>query len=114
VDRALAVGIAWEQIIIDPGFGFGKDWRQNLILLRRLGELTALGRPILSGTSRKRTIGRILDTAPDDRVEGTAATVALAIAGGADIVRVHDVQAMVRVARMSDAVVRGVPDDAVV
>jgi dihydropteroate synthase len=111
LDRALAAGIAWEQIIIDPGFGFGKDWRQNLTLLRRLEELTVLGRPILSGTSRKGTIGRVLGTPPDERVEGTAATVALAIAGGADIVRVHDVQAMVRVARMTDAVVRGVPDD---
>jgi dihydropteroate synthase len=110
LDHALAAGIAWEQIIIDPGFGFGKDWRQNLVLLRRLGELTVLGRPILSGTSRKRTIGRVLGTSEGDRLEGTAATVALSIAGGADIVRVHDVQAMVRVARMSDAIVRGVVD----
>jgi dihydropteroate synthase len=108
LDRALATGIAWEQIIIDPGFGFGKDWRQNLELLRRLTELTALGRPILSGTSRKSMIGRVLDVQPDDRLEGTAATVALSIAGGADIVRVHDVQPMARVARMTDAVVRGV------
>lgn len=108
LDRALAAGIAWEQLIIDPGFGFGKDWRQNLELLRRLGELTVLGRPILSGTSRKRTIGRVLDVPPDDRLEGTAATVVLSIVGGADIVRVHDVRPMVRVARMTDAVVRGV------
>ncbi len=111
VDRAIAAGIAWESLIVDPGFGFGKDWRQNLELLRRLGELRILGRPILAGTSRKGTIGRVLDLPPDDRVEGTAATVALAIASGADIVRVHDVRAMVRVARMTDAVVRGVMEE---
>jgi dihydropteroate synthase len=107
LDRALAAGIAWEQLIIDPGFGFGKGPRENLELLRRLGEIRVLGRPILAGTSRKGTIGRVLGLPPDERVEGTAATVALAIAGGADIVRVHDVRAMVRVARMTDAVVRG-------
>lgn len=109
LDRAVAAGIAWERLIVDPGFGFGKDWRQNLELLRRLGELRVLGRPILVGTSRKGTIGRVLGLAERDRVEGTAATVALAIATGADIVRVHDVQAMVRVAQMSDAVTRGEP-----
>ncbi len=107
LDRALAAGIAWEQLIIDPGFGFGKGPRENLELLRRLGELRALGRPILAGVSRKGTIGRVLGLPPDERVEGTAATVALAIAGGADLVRVHDVRAMARVARMADAVVRG-------
>lgn len=111
VDRAIAAGIAWERIIVDPGFGFGKEWRQNLELLCRLGELRILGRPILAGTSRKGTIGRVLDLPPDDRVEGTSATVALAIASGADIVRVHDVRAMVRVARMTDAVVRGVMEE---
>ena len=107
LDRALAAGIAWEQLIIDPGFGFGKGARLNLELLRRLAELRVLGRPILAGTSRKGTIGRVLGLPPNERVEGTAATVALAIAGGADIVRVHDVRAMARVARMSDAIVRG-------
>ena len=107
LDRALAAGIAWEQLIVDPGFGFGKGPRENLELLRRLGELRVLGRPILAGTSRKGTIGRVLGLPPDQRVEGTAATVVLAIAGGADLVRVHDVRAMVRVARMADAVVRG-------
>lgn len=106
LDRAVAAGVAWERLIVDPGFGFGKDWRQNLELLRRLGELRVLGRPILAGTSRKGTIGRVLGLPEHDRVEGTAATVALVIAGGADIVRVHDVRAMARVARMSDAVVR--------
>jgi dihydropteroate synthase len=112
LDRAVAAGVAWEHLVVDPGFGFGKDWRQNLELLRRLGELRALGRPILAGTSRKSTIGRVLGLAEDDRLEGTAATVSLAIAGGADVVRVHDVRAMVRVARMTDAVVRGAPADA--
>ena len=109
IDSALAAGIEWNQIIIDPGFGFGKDWRQNLVILRQLNELQVLGRPILSGTSRKSMIGHVLDLPVDDRVEGTAATVALAIAGGADVVRVHDVRAMVRVTRMTDAVVRGLP-----
>ena len=112
LDRAVAAGVAWERLIVDPGFGFGKDWRQNLELLRRLGELRALGRPILAGTSRKSTIGRVLGLAEEHRLEGTAATVSLAIAGGADIVRVHDVRAMVRVARMTDAVVRGAPETA--
>ncbi len=112
LDRAVAAGVAWDRLIVDPGFGFGKDWRQNLELLRRFGELQALGRPILAGTSRKSTIGRVLGVAENDRVEGTAATVSLAIAGGADIVRVHDVRAMARVARMTDAVVRGAPREA--
>lgn len=106
IDRALAAGIAWERIIIDPGFGFGKDWRQNLELMRRLAEFQCLDRPILSGTSRKGTIGKVLDLPVEDRVEGTAATVSLAIAAGADIVRVHDVLEMSRVVKMSDAIVR--------
>ena len=109
LDGAVAAGVAWDRLIVDPGFGFGKDWRQNLELLHRLGELKALGRPILSGTSRKSTIGRVLGVPEGDRLEGTAATVSLAIAAGADIIRVHDVRAMVRVARMTDAVVRGAP-----
>lgn len=112
LDRAVAAGVSWDRLIVDPGFGFGKDWRQNLELLRRLGELGALGRPILAGTSRKSTIGRVLGLPEHDRLEGTAATVALAIAGGAEIVRVHDVRAMARVARMTDAVVRGAPEQA--
>lgn len=109
LDRALEAGVGWDKLIVDPGFGFGKDWRQNLELLRRLDELRGLGRPILAGTSRKSTIGRVLGLPEDDRLEGTAATVSLAIAGGADIVRVHDVRPMVRVARMTDAVIRGAP-----
>jgi dihydropteroate synthase len=108
IDLALAAGVAWEHIIIDPGIGFGTTPEENLMLLRRLGELRALGRPILLGTSRKSTIGRVLGGLPaSERLEGTAATVALGIAQGADIVRVHDVREMMRVVKMSDAVVRG-------
>lgn len=107
IDHAVKAGILLERIIIDPGFGFGKTWDLNLILLRRMRELTSLGRPILAGTSRKSMIGQVLNLPADDRLEGTAATVALSIANGADIVRVHDVRAMQRVARMADAVVRG-------
>ncbi|MEW6424488.1 MAG: dihydropteroate synthase [Bacillota bacterium] len=99
-------GISRQQMIIDPGFGFGKTVEQNLEVLRRLNELACLGLPVLVGTSRKSIIGKTLNLPVDQRVEGTAATVALAIAGGADIVRVHDVKEMVRVARMTDAVVR--------
>jgi dihydropteroate synthase len=112
LDRAVAAGVAWEKLIVDPGFGFGKDWRQNLELLKRLGELRVLGRPILVGFSRKSTIGRVLGLVESDRLEGTLATTALAIANGADIVRVHDVRANVRAARMTDAVVRRVPAEA--
>ena len=100
-------GVAWENIIIDPGIGFGKTLGGNLELMRRLGELRVLGRPILLGTSRKSMIGLVLDLPPDQRLEGTAATVALGIANGADMVRVHDVMPMVRVSRMTDAIVRG-------
>jgi dihydropteroate synthase len=104
---ALDAGIAWDAIILDPGFGFGLAGEENLRVLARLGELRALGRPILSGASRKSHIGLVLGTPVEDRLEGTAATVALSIAQGADIVRVHDVKQMARVARMADAVVRG-------
>lgn len=106
---AVSQGIAPENIVLDPGFGFGKTVAHNLELLRRLREFTDLGYPILSGTSRKSTIGTVLGgLPPEDRLEGTAATVALSIAFGASIVRVHDVKEMARVARMTDAVVRGV------
>ncbi|PKB65197.1 MAG: dihydropteroate synthase [SAR202 cluster bacterium Io17-Chloro-G2] len=104
---ALDAGVPEENIILDPGIGFGKTAEHNLEVLRRLDEFKSLGSPLLVGTSRKSTIGRVLDLPADQRLEGTAATVALAIAGGADIVRVHDVPEMVRVCRMSDAVVRG-------
>jgi dihydropteroate synthase len=104
---AREAGVAEERIIIDPGFGFGWDEKQNLEILRRLAELRVLGRPLLIGTSRKSTIGKVLDLPAEERLEGTSATVAIAIAHGADIMRVHDVKAMVRVARMTDAIVRG-------
>jgi dihydropteroate synthase len=108
IDQALAAGIAWNKIILDPGIGFGTTPAENLTLLRRLGELRALGRPILLGTSRKSTIGLVLGGLPaTERLEGSAATVALGIAQGADIVRVHDVHEMMRVVKMSDAIVRG-------
>lgn len=102
-------GVPRDRIIVDPGIGFGKGTRENLELLHRLGELREAlnGLPLLVGTSRKRFLGELLDGAPpDDRLEGTAATVALAIAAGADIVRVHDVAQIDRVRRVADAVVR--------
>ena len=107
MESAVRAGIARDKIVLDPGMGFGKTAEQNLEILRRLDELDALGRPLLVGMSRKSTIGYVLDLPVDQRLEGTAATVTLSIAGGADMVRVHDVKEMVRVARMSDAVVRG-------
>ena len=107
--QALEAGVPSENVVLDPGLGFGKKPEHNLELLRRLAELKALGLPLLVGTSRKSTIGLVLDLPVEERLEGTAATVALAIANGADIVRVHDVKAMTRVARMSDAIVRGWP-----
>lgn len=107
IEIALTAGIPWEHIVVDPGFGFGLAGDENLHVLSRLGELRSLGRPMLVGTSRKAHIGLVLGTPVEDRVEGTAATVALSIAQGADIVRVHDVRQMARVARMADAVVRG-------
>jgi dihydropteroate synthase len=101
-------GLPRDRVIVDPGFGFGWLPEQNIEMLRRLGELRALGRPILIGTSRKSTIGKVLGGAPvQERLFGTAATVALAIANGADIVRVHDIAAMRDVARVADAIVRG-------
>jgi dihydropteroate synthase len=110
VARAVAAGVARENLIVDPGFGFGKTPEHNLLILRELPALRALGQPILLGTSRKSTLGRILGgVAPEDRLEATLATTALGIAAGVDIVRVHDVRANVRVARVADAIVRGVP-----
>ncbi len=103
---AHAAGIPDERIILDPGIGFGKSTEQNLELVDRLSEIRALGYPILYGPSRKSFIGYTLDLPPDQRLEGTAAAVAVGIVRGADIVRVHDVEAMARVARMTDAIVR--------
>ena len=107
IERALALGVRWDDLIVDPGFGFGKTATHNLELMRDFGALTMLGRPILLGASRKSTLGRVLDLPVGERLEATLATTALGIAGGADLVRVHDVQANVRAARMSDAIVRG-------
>jgi dihydropteroate synthase len=106
IERALAAGVPWESILVDPGFGFGKTPEHNLVLLRELETIGLLGRPILLGTSRKSTLGRVLDLPPDQRVEATVATTVLAIRAGVDIVRVHDVRANVRAARMTDAIVR--------
>jgi dihydropteroate synthase len=108
VDAAVALGVPRHRLIVDPGFGFAKTTEQNVELLHRLGEIkAALGLPMLIGTSRKRFIGTLLGGAgPDERAEGTAATVTLAIAGGADIVRVHDVAHVARTVRVADAVVR--------
>ncbi len=107
VDAALSAGVRREHLVIDPGIGFAKTADHNLELLRDLHQLKKLDLPVLVGTSRKSTIGRLLGLPPDQRLEGTAATVALAIAGGADIVRVHDVREIVRVCRVTDAITRG-------
>ncbi len=106
INLAVKAGVARENIIIDPGIGFGKSLEQNLEIVRRLAEFKSLDRPILLGTSRKSMIGLVLDLPPDQRLEGTAATVAIGIANGADMVRVHDVKQIVRVCRMSDAITR--------
>ena len=106
IELATEAGVPGGNIIIDPGIGFGKSQEQNLELVNRLAELKSLGKPILLGTSRKSVIGLVLDLPPDQRVEGTAATLAIGIASGADMVRVHDVKEMVRVCRMSDAIIR--------
>ena len=113
VERAVRLGVARGDVIVDPGFGFGKTAEHNLVVLRDLAALSTLGRPILLGASRKSTLGKVLDLPADQRLEATLATTALGIANGADLVRVHDVEANVRVARMTDAVVRGSwhPDD---
>jgi dihydropteroate synthase len=107
VDLALGAGVPWENIILDPGIGFGKRLEQNLELVRRLDELKVLGRPVLLGTSRKSMIGLVLNLPAEERLEGTAASIAIGIAKGADIVRVHDLKEMMRVCRMSDAIIRG-------
>lgn len=104
VSLARAAGIADEKIILDPGIGFGKTVQQNLELLNRLDEIRGLGFPVLLGTSRKSFIGYTLDLPADQRAAGTAATVAIGIARGADIVRVHDVAQMAQVAHMTDAI----------
>ena len=106
IERAVAAGVSWDRLIVDPGIGFGKTAEHNLELLGALDLLHVLARPILLGTSRKSTIGKVLDLPAAERLEGTLATTALAVRAGVDIVRVHDVAANVRAARMSDAIVR--------
>ena len=113
VDRAVAAGVRKERIWVDPGIGFGKTLEHNLELIRRLHDLQALGCPILIGTSRKGFIGRILASLnngapppPQERIAGTGATLAISIANGANIIRVHDVAPAVQVARVADAIVR--------
>jgi dihydropteroate synthase len=106
VQIAHEAGIAESHIVLDPGVGFGKTREHNLELVNRLDEIRELGYPILLGTSRKSFIGFTLDLPADQRVEGTAATVAVGIARGVDIIRVHDVKEMARVAKMTDAIVR--------
>jgi dihydropteroate synthase len=107
LERAVRAGVPWEGLIVDPGFGFGKAPSHNLALLRELATLRALGRPVLLGTSRKSTLGRVLDLPPDERGEATVAATVLGVAAGVDLVRVHDVRPNVRAARLADAVVRG-------
>ena len=109
IDLALLAGVAPERIIVDPGIGFGKTVEQNLELVDRLAELQTLGYPLLVGPSRKSFVGYTLNLPPEQRLEGTAAAVTLSIDRGADIVRVHDVEAMTRVARIADAIVRRRP-----
>lgn len=110
VENAVQAGVLPENIIIDPGLGFGKTLEHNLEVVRRLSELRGIAPAILVGPSRKSMIGRTLELPVDQRVEGTSAVVALCVANGADIARVHDVQAMVRVCRMADAIVRPAPN----
>jgi len=108
---AVEAGIDERMVIVDPGIGFGKAVGHNLSIIRRLCELRSLGRPILVGTSRKSTIGQVLGgLPPEERLEGTAATIAISITKGANIVRVHDVKEMARVTRMTDAIHRGLSD----
>lgn len=106
IEIAETAGVPREKIIVDPGIGFGKTVEQNLEVMGKLRELACLGQPVLLGTSRKSMIGKRLDLPADQRVEGTAATVAVAIMSGVDMIRVHDVQEMARVARMTDAIAR--------
>ena len=107
VENTVKLGIDADKIIIDPGIGFGKTTTDNLNILRNLERFKAIGNPILIGTSRKSTIGNVLNLPINDRLEGTAASLAISISKGADIIRVHDVKEMNRVAKMSDAIVRG-------
>jgi dihydropteroate synthase len=102
VGRAIDAGVPREKVLIDPGIGFGKTAEHNWIVMRRLAELRELGQPVLIGTSRKSFIGKALDLPVNERIEGTAATVTAAVLRGADVVRVHDVREMARVAQIAD------------
>lgn len=106
IEKALIAGVKQQNIMLDPGIGFAKTYEQNLMVLNKLSELCMLGFPVLLGTSRKSVIGNTLGLPTDQRIEGTAATVALGISEGVDVVRVHDVAEISRVVRMTDAVVR--------
>lgn len=108
VDLALQAGVKEANIVLDPGVGFGKTVSQNLQIVNQLDQLKTMGFPILLGTSRKSFIGYTLDLPPEERLEGTAATVAIGIDRGADMVRVHDVKPIVRLAKMTDAIVRSI------
>ena len=106
IDLAIKSGIKKENIILDPGIGFGKTAEQNINVIKNLEAFIDLGQPLLIGTSRKSFIGHVLDASIENRLEGTAATVALAINSGVDIVRVHDVKEIVKVSKMADAIIR--------
>ena len=105
---AIQAGIDRQNIILDPGIGFGKTVEQNLQLINHLEEIKSLGYPVLIGPSRKSFIGHVLNAPVDERLEGTAASLSVGITRGADIVRVHDVKMMTRIVRMTDALVRGI------
>ena len=108
IERAEAQGLSGDQIIVDPGIGFGKTAEQNLEVMARLAEFRSLGHPLLLGTSRKSFIGKILDqTVVEERLEGTLATSVLGVVAGVDIIRVHDVLANRRAVQMADAILRG-------
>jgi dihydropteroate synthase len=109
LETARAAGVPRENLIVDPGLGIGKNWKHDLEIVRRLDELQVLGQPLLLGPSRKSFINMVLDLPPEERIEGTAAAVAIGITRGADVVRVHDVKQMVRVCRMCDAILRRDP-----
>ncbi len=108
IEIALDAGIDEDKIVLDPGIGFGKVFEQNILVLRRLNEFKKLGFPILLGTSRKSSLGRILGVPPKERLEGTLATTAIGIMQGVDIVRVHDVEENLKAAKVADAIVRGI------
>lgn len=107
IDIATKAGIELNNIILDPGIGFGKTPEQNMLVIRRIDELKVMGYPLLLGTSRKSMIGKILDVPPKERVEGTVATTVMGITQGVDIVRVHDVKENYQAARVTDAIYRG-------